>query len=437
MITTSGRRRHAVTVGGAFAAGGMLDARAYLRRQAGRVRGATVSAPVTHGDPLEGEFLDHPERWYAELHERAPVNYCAPRDLYVLNGYGVVRAGARANDALISGEGVTRYRSKVPMLVSIDRPDHARLRRILARDFTKAHMDGLRPDIEDLASAAVERILAARAGTDAYANLAAPIPLDITARILGVPEADRAALRRWSDAAVGAFTMTLGASGLATLLRTLRDGSQMFAWFEREIERRRTQPGDDALSRLIAYDDEQGRLTIDELLFFTLLLLVAGNETTTGVLMALIYNLAENPDQYQRLRADPEHYIPRAIDEGLRWATPVPAFFRTARTDYDAEGVTIPAGSRVMLSFAAANRDPALFPEPDRFDIDREIEEHVAFGSGIHFCLGSHLARLELRIVLETLVERVAAIEALDRPLWRRNPSLRGIDRLTVRFDAS
>ncbi|MHB8692187.1 MAG: cytochrome P450 [Solirubrobacteraceae bacterium] len=432
----SSRSRHGVTVARGFIRGAGLDVRAGARRGVRRLRGIGPAgrAPVTYGDPMTGTCLEHPERWYAELHARGPVHYCEPRDLFVLNGFDAVRAGARAHDVLISGEGVTRFRSPNPMLVSTDRPDHARLRRILARDFTKARIDLLRPQIEQLASDAVGRVLAAPNGVDAYDSLAAPIPLDITAAILGVPDADRVALRRWSDSAVTAFTMTPGPGGLVTLLKTLKQGSAMFAWFEGEIERRRLAPGDDALSRLIAYDDEQGRLTDDELLFFTLLLLVAGNETTTSVIMALLHNFARAPGEYEKLLGDPEHYIPRAIEEGLRWATPVPAFFRTARTPYQAGAITIPAAARVMVSFAAANRDPSRFSDPDRFDLDRQIDEHLAFGSGIHFCLGSHLARLELRIVLETLLRRVARIEARDQPRWRQNPSLRGIDRLTVNF---
>lgn len=431
------RTRHGATVTRAFASGFSLDARAAARTRVARARGAGpgAGAPLTHADPLTGAVLADPEPWYRELHARGPVHYCPKRDLWILNGYDEVRAGARAHDVLSSADGITRFRAPVPMLVATDRPDHARLRRILARDFTKERMDAWRPELERLAAEAVARILAAGdQGTDAYAALAAPIPLEVIAAILGVPDTDRAALHRWSDAAVTGFSMTPGPSGLGTLMQVVKDGSEMFEYFEKVVEHRRRHPGDDALSRLVSFDDEQGRLTTDELLWFTLLLLVGGNETTTSLMMGLLLAFARDPAQYDALRADPEALIPKVIEEGLRWSTPIPAFFRTARSDYATGGVTIPAGSRVMLSFAAANRDPAHFADPERFDPQRELKEHVAFGSGIHFCLGSHLARLETRIVLETLVARVARIELTGEPLWRLNPSLRGIDRMPVRF---
>lgn len=431
------RSRHGITVTRAIAYGASLDARAAARTRVARARGLDpgAGAPVTDADPLAGAVLADPEPWFRALHTDGPVHYCPKRDLWVLNGFDTVKAGARAHDVLSSADGITRFRAPVPMLVATDRPDHARLRRILAKDFTGERMAQLRPAIERLAGDGVDRILSAPGGRDAYAALAAPVPLDITAGILGMPAGDHAALRRWSDAAVEGFTMTPSPAGLATFLRTVGDAAEMFEYFERVVEARRRDPGDDALSRLVAFDDEQGRLTTDELLWFTLLLLVGGNETTTSVLMALLLAFADAPGQYAALRADPDALIGPAIEEGLRWATPIPAFFRTARKDYDTGGgVMIPAGARVMLSFAAANRDPTRFPDPERFDLRHARGEHLAFGSGIHFCLGAHLARLELRIVLETLIARVARIERTDEPQWRLNPSLRGIDRLSVRF---
>lgn len=431
------RTRHGLTVTRAFATGMSMDARAAARTRARRVRGAGPGrlAPTTAADPLKGAVLADPEPWFRELHAGGPVHYCPRRDLWVISGYDEVRAGARAHDVLSSADGITRFRAPMPMLVATDRPAHARLRRILAKDFTKERMDAWRTALEQLAGRCVDDILrAGDTGADAYATLAAPIPLDVIAAILGVPETDRAALHRWSDAAVVGFTMTPGREGAAIFGRILADASDMFEYFEAVIEARRTAPGADALSRLVSFDDEQGRLTTDELLWFTLLLLVGGNETTTSLMMGLLLAFARDPAQYDALRADPDGMIPRAIEEGLRWSSPIPAFFRTARADYDVAGVTIPAGSRVMLSYAAANRDPSRFPDPERFDLGREPQEHMGFGSGIHFCLGSHLARLETRVVLETLVARVARIEALDEPAWRLNPSLRGIDALRVRF---
>ena len=431
--------RHGATIARAFARGLTLEAVAQSRTRVARVRGHAPSAgvPVTEADPVGADVLGDPAAWYRELHAGGPVHYAPRRDLWVVSGYDEVRAAARAHETLSSADGIARFRMPVPMLVATDRPDHARLRRILARDFTKEQMARRRTQITGIADAGIAAILAAGpGGTDAYEALAVPVPLGVIAGILGVPDEDLRELRHWTDLAVEGFAMTPGPEALATLRASVTDGSAMFRYFDAMIERRRVRPGEDALSRLATFADEEGPLSTDELLWFTLLLLVGGNETTTSLLTALLYCFARDPAQYDALRADPGR-IDAAIEEGLRWATPIPAFFRTARTPYETGGVIVPAGARVMLSFAAANRDPARFADPDRFDAGRAPAEHLAFGSGIHFCLGAHLARLEARIVLERLLERVARIELTGVPVWRRNPSLRGIDALPLRFVAT
>lgn len=427
------RVRQGATLAEAFVKGALLDARHAARTRVERARGTGAWRGVaTTVDPLSPAVLADPERWFRSLHAVAPVHYSPARDVWVLNGYGEVRAAGRAHDVLSSADGTAHFRARLPMMVAIDRPAHARLRRIVARDFTKDRALGFGGLARELAVRCVEDVLAAERA-DVYPLLAAPIPLELIARILGVPDTDRAALRRWSDSAAGAFMADLKPSGLKRLGRFLTDVSEMFDYFEAEIERRRGQPADDAISRLVAYEDDQGALTTEELMWFTLLLLVAGNETTTGVMMALLLSLGRDREQYELLREDPS-LIPRAVEEGLRWASPVPAFFRTARAPYEAAGATIPAGARVMLNFAAANRDPSRFPDPDAFDLRREPSEHIAFGSGIHFCLGSHLARVELTVLLETLVERVERLEVVGEPVWRRNASLRGLESLPMRF---
>ena len=438
MTVTSVPRRMglATTIVRGFAEGGALDARHAVRTRSARRRGHYASGvPVTHGDPLSRQVLDDPDAWFRSLHASGPVNYCPRRNIWIINGYDEVHAAARAHESLSSAEGTARFRTRLPMMLTMDRPQHARLRRILARDFTKERVEANARAVLELTERRVSEVLRAGDPVDAHPAIAGPIPLETISAILGIPSSDRAALRRWSDSATTAFTFEVSPAGLRVLARFLVDLTEMFDYFEHVIESRREAPGNDAISRLVSYEDDDGSLSTDELLWFALVLLVAGNETTTSVMMALLYCLAHDPDQLDALRADPT-LVPAAIEEGVRWASPVPAFFRTARRPYEVAGNTIPEGSRVMLGFAAANRDPRRFSTPERFDVTRPATDHVGFGSGIHFCLGSHLARVELRVLLETIVASVKRVEPTGAAVWRRNPSLRGLESLPIRLHA-
>ena len=199
-----------------------------------------------------------------------------------------------------------------------------------------------------------------------------------------------------------------------------------------QFERLRREPGDDVLSSLIASSDE-GQLTPNELFWFAFMLLVAGNETTTSLLGTMALSFARHPDQYARVREDPD-LVPSAVEESLRHGSPIQGLYRTASADHAVGDAFIPAGGRVLLLYGAANRDPRQYADPDTFDVARNPTDHVAFGSGIHFCLGAHLARLEGQVVLRELIERVSAIELTGEPRWNENPSVRGLARLPVRL---
>ncbi len=189
---------------------------------------------------------------------------------------------------------------------------------------------------------------------------------------------------------------------------------------------------DTVLGRLVEHADD-GEFSQDELFFFAVLLLLAGNETTTNLLSTLILLLAEQPNHLALLQDRPE-LIPSAIEEQLRYISPIQSFFRTARTDYPVGEATIPAGSRVLLIWGAANRDPREYDDPDTFRADRNPVGHLAFGSGIHLCLGAQLARMEAQAVLRELVDRVERIDITGPPAWSTNPNLRGLTRLNVRL---
>lgn len=426
----SERMRLATTITRGFVEGAALDARhALMTRRSGR----PVDVPYTDTDPLAAEVLNNPDRWFRQLHEAGPVNYCPRRNIWIINGFNEARAAARDHTSLSSAQGTARFRTRLPMMLTMDRPEHARLRRILARDFTKERMGEYETRIRTLTEQRVDPLLGRSEPADAHDALAGPVPVEMIGHILGIEPSRRSSIHAWSASATAAFAAEVNLASAKTMSTFLIRLTEMFEYFGGVIEERRRRPGEDAISRLIAFEDDEGALTTNELLWFILVLLVAGNETTTAVMMALLFCLGEHPDQLAQLRADPDR-IPSAVEEAVRWASPVPAFFRTATTAYDIDGVTIPPDARVMLNFAAANRDPRVFAAPDRFDVMRPAHDHVGFGSGIHFCLGSHLARLELRILLEILVDRVERIEIAGQPVWRRNPSLRGLEAMPVRF---
>ena len=269
---------------------------------------------------------------------------------------------------------------------------------------------------------------------DAVAALSGPIPVEVIAELLGIPRADRARFREWSDRVVVAF-------GVVTYTALARNIGSIFSstvalhrYLNAAIAERRGAPRDDLVSHLIA-SSEDGRLTEEELFWFTFLLLVAGNETTTSLLGGMLIAFARNPDQYARVREDPS-LILNVVEESLRYVSPIQGLYRTALHDHAVGDATVPAGERVLLAFGAANRDPRRYPDPDRFLVDRDASDHLAFGSGIHFCLGAQLARLEATVFLHELLGRPSAVELAGEPVWTGNPALRALASLPVRLRA-
>jgi cytochrome P450 len=406
------------------------EARAGAAAVARRLRGdVACGAELTAAGPLDPEVVADPYPWYRELHRGGPVHYNRKLDLWLISGYDDVRAAARAHDALSSAHSVARFRARLPMMLTVDRPEHTRLRKIAARDFTREAMERWRPAIEDLARGAVDDMLAADP-SDAVSQLASPLPVAVIARILGVPSSDLAAFREWSDRAVEGFGVEPGRGSVRSSARVLGAVIALRTYFAKQFERLGSSPGDDVISRLIA-SSEEGALTQDELFWFGFMLLIAGNETTTSLLGTMLLGFAEHPDQYAKVRHDPD-LVPAAVEEALRHVSPIQGLYRSAIADYGVGSATIPAGGRVLLLFGAANRDPRHYPAPDDLLVERNPTDHVAFGFGIHFCLGAHLARLEATVVLRELVSRVETIELAGEPEWSGNPSLRGLARLPL-----
>ena len=412
------------------AQGSVRELRAGAAHARRRARGDLGGAPPTRYDPLARAVIADPYPAYRELLAGPAVHCCPRHGIWVITHYDAVRAAARAHDELSNADSVTRLRFRVPMLLTVDRPEHTRLRKLVARDFTREAMQRWRPDIERMADDGLDALAG---GGDFYSALAAPLPTLVIAHTMGIPEADYPRFRRWSDHAVEGFGVDVSLRSPGAVARTMGATVRLHHYFLAQRERRRLDPGDDVLSRLAPQADGAEPLTADEFFWFCLLLLVAGNETTVNLLGNMAYLFATHPEQYDRVRADPA-LIPSAVEECLRYIAPIQGFYRTALSPYAVGDATIPAGARVLLSWGAANRDPRKYPDPDVFDVARNPADHVAFGLGIHFCLGAHLARLEGQVVLERLVRRVARIELAGEPRWSANPNLRGPVALPVRL---
>ena len=407
-----------------------------LRQTRARLR--RVPSPRAHGaeltefDPTDAGDPAAVDAWYARLHEGGPVHYNRERRIWIISRYEDVRGSARAHDTLSSADSITPARNnRLPMMIAMDRPEHSRLRRIVARQFTHEAIGRRRPSVEHIVREAFDAVPAGEP-FDGVAHLSGPIPVEVIAELLGIPREDRARFRDWSDRVVVAFGVVTYSALAREIGSIWRSTIALRAYLTAAIAERRTAPRDDLLSHLIA-SSEEGRLTEEEVFWFAFLLLVAGNETTTSLIGGMLLAFARNPDQYDRVREDPSR-IPAVVEESLRYVSPIQGLYRTALTDHAVDGATIPAGERVLLAFGAANRDPRRYPEPDRFLADRDASDHIGFGSGIHFCLGAQLARLEATVFLEQLVERASRVELAGEPVWTGNPSLRGVASLPVRL---
>lgn len=317
-------------------------------------------------------------------------------------------------------------------MLDLDEPDHRRLRGLVQKAFTPRVVEELRPRIESIASERLDVIERRRSPfTDLIGEYAAPIPITVIAELLGVKEGDRPRFQRWSNQIVAADTSALHK------LRAIPAALSFILFLRRLIRDRRLALGDDLLSAWIDVRESGDRLSSDELLSMCFLLLIAGHETTVNLIGNGVLALLENPEQMMRLRND-QTLIAPAVEEMLRYGSPVQlATERYATTDVHVAGVAIPRGALVYVVLASANRDGAAFPDAALFDVSRQPNRHLAFGHGIHYCLGAPLARLEGQIAIRALLDRFSRIE-LAQPgttalQWRRGLVIRGVESLPVR----
>jgi cytochrome P450 len=315
-------------------------------------------------------------------------------------------------------------------MLNLDPPDHTRLRKLVSKAFTSRAVARLRPAIERIADDLLDAMaadLAAHGEVDLLDALAFPLPIAVISELLGVPHADRERLRMWSKA----FT-----SGVPTEV-LVRASDEVGAYLADLVAAKRAEPTEDLLSDLVQVSDEGDRLSENELVSMALLLIVAGHETTVNLIGNSVLALLRHPDQFAALRADPA-LLPGAIEEFLRYDGPIHiATIRFTTEPVPVGDVTIPAGEFVMISLLEANRDADRFTDPDRLDITRPAGGHLAFGHGIHYCVGAPLARLETRITLDRLLSRFDTLALAGDPTelqWRGSLLIHGLRNLPVRL---
>jgi beta-dihydromenaquinone-9 omega-hydroxylase len=408
---------------------------ALARNVSGKARARLVGkrdlkhVQITDFDPLDPAIAADPYPHYGMLLAGERVQYNPKHDVYILSRYADVREAARNDDVLSSARGVTFSRLRLPFLPTSDPPVHTRMRKQLAPGFTRGALESWRPMIDHLARELVAGLLT-QTPADVVSAVAAPIPMRTITHILGITGPDQAAFCRLSNQAVRITDVNLSASGLLSLAQSFNGFRHLHAFFTDRLRNDGLLGQHTVLGKLTVHA-EHGRLSDEELFFFALLLLVAGYESTANLLSTLFLTLADYPDQLGLLAQRPE-LIPSAIEEQLRFASPIQNICRTTRVDYPVGRAVIPAGSLVLLAWGAANRDPRQYDDPDVFRSDRNPVGHLAFGSGIHLCPGAQLARMEGQAVLREIVDNIDRIEVVEPPAWSTNANLRGLTRLRV-----
>lgn len=318
------------------------------------------------------------------------------------------------------------------MMLMMDPPRHTRLRLLVNKGFTPRMVERLHDRVRAIAADIIDSI-APRGECDFVVDVAAELPLQVIAELMGVPHEDRHQLFTWSNQMIGSQDPEYAVSEEVARNAML----EMFAYANDLATAKRADPGDDIVSALLHAEVDGERLSDLEFDLFFELLAVAGNETTRNLISHGLLALVEHPEERALLLAHPE-LLPNAVEEMLRYSSPVMYMRRTARSDFELRGETIRAGDKVALWYVAANHDPEVFDDPHRFDITRSPNEHAAFGGGgPHFCLGSHLAKLEIRVMFEELLRRIPRMELAGEVSRLRSNFINGIKHLPVEFPAS
>ncbi|OJH40398.1 cytochrome P450 [Cystobacter ferrugineus] len=366
-------------------------------------------------DFFNPEVMRNPYPYFAEMREKAPIYYDAKLQAHVLSRYEDVSFVLK-NHALFSSTKIrvagklqeerasVQELGSVSNLVTTDPPMHTRMRGLVSRAFTPKQISAMEPRVRELSRALIAE-MASRSEFDFMEGLASPLPVTIISEMLGVDTSRRGDFKRWSDTLIQSSSATLQ-SGKASE-QVERSAREMLTYMQEVAEARRREPRGDLISLLVQETDGVAALTPPEVNSFTVLLLIAGNETTTNLLGNTLNALIRHPEAYEWLRREPSAASCSAVcEETLRYDSPVIGLFRRTTQEVEVSGGKLPADSSVLVLLASANHDPRKFPDPERFDPRRDTNGLMSFGHGIHFCLGAPLTRLEAPVALQELMER-------------------------------
>lgn len=365
-------------------------------------------------DPSRPDFPDRAHAIYRRLRDEFPAYHNEAAGFWALSRFEDVRAAA-SDPATFSSEGTDTSQGLLPMIQALDPPRHDALRQLVSKAFTPRRMADMEPGIRRIARELLDE-LGRGEEADLLAGFARHLPSRVIGEMLGVPPERRERFLEWTEALVSAIPS--GPAGSPAAPGARHPALRIYREFADLLGERRTARRGDLMSALLDAEIDGQRLREDELLGFCFVLIVAGNDTTTNAIANGAVLLADHPDQRKLLADDPLR-IPAAVEEMLRCESPAQALPRIARRPVTLHGVTIPAGALVRLVWGAANRDEREFgPDADRFDVTRAIPRHLAFGTGVHFCLGANLARLEARVAFEELLARYPDYRLQARPAW-------------------
>jgi unspecific monooxygenase len=394
-------------------------------------------------DPWDPAFVADPYPAYAELRAAGRVHYYEPTNQWLVPHHADVSTLLR--DRRLGRTYQHRFthedfgRTAPPPehepfhtlndhgMLDLEPPDHTRIRRLVSKAFTPRTVEQLRPYVTRLAGELVDRLVESGGG-DLLTDVAEPLPVAVIAEMLGIPEADRAPLRPWSADNCGMNELNPPEE---TARRAVRASVEFSEYLRELIAERRKQPGEDLISGLIAAYEEGDRLTEQEMISTCVLLLNAGHEATVNATVNGWYALFRNPDQLAALRAD-HSLIPSAVEELMRYDTPLQLFERWVLDEIEIDGTTVPRGAEIAMLFGAANHDPEVFREPGRLDLTRRDNPHISFSAGIHYCIGAPLARIELAASMTALLEKAPGLRLAAEPKRKPNFVIRGLEGLTV-----
>jgi len=399
--------------------------------------GAAPDWKVSDWSPRTPGFSENPYLFYHRMRNEAPVllsagNWWVTSYAHVMTvlqdrRFGVEPPPGRPQPM---PPGYERLSEIPPHMLGRNPPDHTRLRGLVSKAFTPRVVEQLRPHIVQIANDLVDQVMP-QSEMDLMADFAFHLPAIVIAEMLGVLSADRSQFKDWSNAIIQGMGMD---STPAERQASLDANLALVNYFDALITTRRASPGDDLITRMLEAEEQGNQLSTGEVISSCILLLIAGHETTTNLIGSGTLALLRHPDQLERLRHNPD-LMETAIEELLRFESPVQRMMRFANVDLELGGQQVKQGQAVIPMMAAANRDPAAFADPDRLDIARNPNPHVGLGRGIHYCLGAPLARLEAAVAFSILLERLPNLRLTDsQPVWYRGSVIRGLKTLPLQF---